>query len=123
MIWGIVLIPISLLMAIGVRDPLFQPSHRCALPAAPRHNATPDVAGTHPAAHGGRSVAALKATPRLRDFKGAALAAPRKSRAALDPRARDHSPLPGLTFVLWSTKVLGAGSIGKSGLIRELVRW
>ena len=44
MIWGIVLIPISLLMAIGV-----VPSHRCALPAAPRHNATPDVAGTYPA--------------------------------------------------------------------------
>ena len=93
MIWWIVLIPISLLMAIGVL--ILCLSLLTVVRYRRRQGITqPLMWGgriphdrTSRSSHGGRSVAGLKATHRLWDIKGAALAAPRKSQAALDPRA------------------------------------
>jgi hypothetical protein len=89
MIWGIVLIPIGLLMAIGIV--IFLLSLTTIVGFRRRQGITRPLMWwpldrTSPSSHGGRSVAALKAAHRLWDFKGAALAAPGKSQAALDPR-------------------------------------
>ena len=88
MIWGIVLIPISLLMAIGVvllTVVRYRRRQGITQPLMWREPIPRDR--TSPSSHGERSVAALKAAPRLWNFKGAALATPGKSQAALDPRA------------------------------------
>ena len=93
MIRGIVLIPVGLLMAIGVV--IFLLSLTTIVRFRRRQGITQPLMWwdriphdrTSPSSHGGRSVAALRAAHRLWDFNGAALAAPRKSPAALDPRA------------------------------------
>ena len=97
MIWGIVLIPIGLLMAIGIV--IFLLSLITIVRFRRRHGITQPLMWwdsvprdrTSASSHGGRSVTALKPPHRLWGSEGVGRAVPRKSQAQ-DARPRRHPP-------------------------------